>query len=166
MPQIGLICLILLYYVLEGERYKCLVIGSVKLRLSSRFDRMLYLGVSDTQEAQLKIIEALTRKFKLAPSTDLRAVAEACPFNYTGADFYALCSDAMLKAMARKAEEVDEKIGKSALACTLACRLSYFVTSRTQCKARLRQACDHAAILPSRARSAGGDPSPGLATRL
>jgi peroxin-6 len=72
---------------------------------------MLYLGVSDTHEAQLRIIEALTRKFKLAPGTDLTAVAEACPFNYTGADFYALCSDAMLKAMARKAAEVDVRIG-------------------------------------------------------
>lgn len=74
---------------------------------------MLYLGVSDTHEAQLKIIEALTRKFKLDPAMSLRAIAEACPFNYTGADFYALCSDAMLKAMAHKAEEVDAKIGMS-----------------------------------------------------
>jgi peroxin-6 len=81
-----------------------------------RFDRMLYLGVSDTHEAQYNIIEALTRKFKLDPNIDLRAIAEACPFNYTGADFYALCSDAMLKAMTRKAEEVDARI----------CRLSIF----------------------------------------
>jgi peroxin-6 len=72
---------------------------------------MLYLGVSDTHEAQFKIIEALTRKFKLDPSIDLRRVAELCPFNYTGADFYALCSDAMLKAMSRKAEDVDQRIG-------------------------------------------------------
>nr|ASF90227.1 hypothetical protein SPAR01853 [Bartheletia paradoxa] len=77
-----------------------------------RFDRMLYLGVSDTHDAQLKIIQALTRKFKLDPLLDLRAIAEECPFNFTGADFYALCSDAMLKSMARKAEEIDEKIAK------------------------------------------------------
>lgn len=77
-----------------------------------RFDRMLYLGVSDTHEAQYKIIEALTRKFKLDQSTDLRRVAELCPFNYTGADFYALCSDAMLKAMSRKAEDVDQRIAE------------------------------------------------------
>lgn len=76
-----------------------------------RFDRMLYLGISDTHDAQLKIMQALTRKFKLDPATDLRRVAERCPFNYTGADFYALCSDAMLKAMTRKAEAVDAKIG-------------------------------------------------------
>jgi peroxin-6 len=76
-----------------------------------RFDRMLYLGVSDTHDAQLKIMQALTRKFKLDGDVDLAALANACPFNYTGADFYALCSDALLKAMARKAEEVDTKIG-------------------------------------------------------
>ena len=73
---------------------------------------MLYLGVSDTHDAQFKILEALTRKFRLHPDLNLRSVAEQCPFNFTGADFYALCSDAMLKAMTRKASEVDIKIGK------------------------------------------------------
>lgn len=32
------------------------------------------------------------------------------PFTYTGADFYALCSDAMLKAVTRQAARVDAKI--------------------------------------------------------
>ncbi|KAH9483816.1 Peroxisomal biogenesis factor 6 [Psilocybe cubensis] len=77
-----------------------------------RFDRMLYLGVSDTHEAQLNILEALTRKFRLDPDLDLRSIAEKCPFNYTGADFYALCSDAMLNAMSRKAEEIEEKLAQ------------------------------------------------------
>jgi len=52
----------------------------------------------------------LTRKFRLDEALDLRLVAERCPFNYTGADFYALCSDAMLNAMSRKAEELEMKI--------------------------------------------------------
>ncbi|KAL0947238.1 hypothetical protein HGRIS_013359 [Hohenbuehelia grisea] len=77
-----------------------------------RFDRMLYLGVSDTHEAQFNILQALTRKFRLDPDLDLRSVAEKCPFNYTGADFYALCSDAMLGAMSRKAEELEAKIAE------------------------------------------------------
>ncbi|KII88818.1 hypothetical protein PLICRDRAFT_42057 [Plicaturopsis crispa FD-325 SS-3] len=77
-----------------------------------RFDRMLYLGVSETHQAQLNILEALTRKFRLDPGLDLGQVAEQCPFNYTGADFYALCSDAMLNAMSRKAEEVEAKIAR------------------------------------------------------
>lgn len=71
---------------------------------------MLYLGVSDTHEAQLNILEALTRKFRLDPDLDLWTIANKCPFNYTGADFYALCSDAMLNAMSRKAEEIEDKI--------------------------------------------------------
>ncbi|KAJ7734916.1 AAA-domain-containing protein [Mycena maculata] len=75
-----------------------------------RFDRMLYLGVSDTHAAQHNILQALTRKFRLDPALDLAALAEQCPFNYTGADFYALCSDAMLNAMSRKAEALEAKL--------------------------------------------------------
>ncbi|KAI1466740.1 AAA-domain-containing protein [Daldinia caldariorum] len=75
-----------------------------------RFDKMLYLGVSDTHEKQITIMEALTRKFTLHPSVSLPAVAEHLPFTYTGADFYALCSDAMLKAVTRQASLVDTKI--------------------------------------------------------
>lgn len=37
-------------------------------------------------------------------------MAEKFPFTYTGADFYALCSDAMLKAVTRQATAVDNKI--------------------------------------------------------
>ncbi|KAI8968503.1 P-loop containing nucleoside triphosphate hydrolase protein [Mycotypha africana] len=50
------------------------------------------------------------RKFRLHPDLDLRKVAERCPFHYTGADFYALCSDAMLKAMTRVANSIDDKV--------------------------------------------------------
>ncbi|KJR80963.1 peroxin-6 [Sporothrix schenckii 1099-18] len=75
-----------------------------------RFDTMLYLGVSDTHDKQLRILEALTRKFTLHPSVSLRAIAQQLPFTYTGADFYALCSDAMLKAVTRQASAVDDKI--------------------------------------------------------
>ncbi|KAL0939293.1 peroxisomal biogenesis factor 6 [Colletotrichum truncatum] len=75
-----------------------------------RFDKMLYLGVSDTHDKQLKILEALTRKFTLHPSVSLSSVAQQLPFTYTGADFYALCSDAMLKAVTRQATSVDAKI--------------------------------------------------------
>ena len=62
-----------------------------------RFDRLLYLGVSETNEEQLRILRALTRKFRLDTALDLMDVARACPFNFTGADFYALCADALLK---------------------------------------------------------------------
>jgi peroxin-6 len=75
-----------------------------------RFDKMLYLGVSQTHEQQVNIIRALTRKFALADTVDLMAIAETCPFTFTGADFYALCSDAQLKAMTRAAEKVNAKV--------------------------------------------------------
>lgn len=75
-----------------------------------RFDKMLYLGVSDTHDKQLTILEALTRKFALHPDLSLRRIAETLPFTYTGADLYALCSDAMLKAITRQARKVDEKV--------------------------------------------------------
>lgn len=72
---------------------------------------MLYLGVSETHGAQLDILRALTRKFRLDRGLELRHIAEQCPFNYTGADLYALCSDAMLNAMSRKAEALETKLG-------------------------------------------------------
>ncbi len=78
-----------------------------------RFDRLLYLGVSETDEEQLRILQALTRKFRLDPTLDLMSIAQACPFNFTGADFYALCADALLKAMSRKAQDIDACIGAS-----------------------------------------------------
>ncbi|KAI7851770.1 P-loop containing nucleoside triphosphate hydrolase protein [Circinella umbellata] len=77
-----------------------------------RFDKLLYLGVSQDHESQLRIIQALTRKFRLDPNLDLMHVAARCPFHYTGADFYALCSDAMLKAMTRVADTIEEKVNK------------------------------------------------------
>lgn len=75
-----------------------------------RFDKMLYLGVTDTHDKQLRILEALTRKFNLGPDVSLRRVAESLPFTYTGADLYAICSDAMLKAITRQCTAVDSRI--------------------------------------------------------
>lgn len=75
-----------------------------------RFDKMLYLGISDTDDKQTKILEALTRKFRLSDEVDLAAIAEKCSFTLTGADFYALCSDSMLNAMTRTAHAVDSKL--------------------------------------------------------
>jgi len=72
---------------------------------------MLYLGVSDSHSAQINILEALTRKFRLEPGVNLSLLAEQCPFTFSGADFYALCADAMLKAMSRKAMELEVKLG-------------------------------------------------------
>ncbi|KAH0830459.1 AAA-domain-containing protein [Lanmaoa asiatica] len=74
-----------------------------------RFDRMLYLGLCETHDAQLDILKALTRKFSLHPSLDLSSIAACCPFNYTGADFYALCADALLHALSCKVAELEKE---------------------------------------------------------
>lgn len=49
-------------------------------------------------------------RFTLHPDLSLERVASSLPFTYTGADMYALCSDAMLKAITRQARAVDEKV--------------------------------------------------------
>lgn len=49
-------------------------------------------------------------RFTLHPTLSLARVASNLPFTYTGADLYALCSDAMLKAVTRQASLVDAKL--------------------------------------------------------
>ncbi|XP_038066239.1 peroxisome assembly factor 2-like [Patiria miniata] len=71
-----------------------------------RFDKLLYLGVSQDRSSQVKIIRALTRKFTLSADITLELIAENCPLTMTGADFYALCSDAMLNAVKRKIDQL------------------------------------------------------------
>ena len=60
----------------------------------------------------MNVVRALTRRFRLHPALSLSSVVSKCPFHFTGADFYALCSDAMLIAMSRQAEQVDKAICK------------------------------------------------------
>ncbi len=73
-------------------------------------DRIVYLGVSSDHPAQLNILLALTRKFHLSPDVDLAQLVASCPFTYTGADFYAMASDAMLCALKRQIGEIDAKL--------------------------------------------------------
>jgi len=96
-------------------------------------DRCVYLGVSDTHELQLKVLQALTRKFRMSRDVDLLKVycfpcamdrfvsefrrmmiqlVESCPFTYTGADFYALASDALLHSMKRQIALVDQHVAQ------------------------------------------------------
>ena len=68
--------------------------------LMDRFDKLLYLGVCSDHVIQANLLKALTRKFVLE-DVDLLQVAKACPLTLTGADLYALCTDANLKAITR-----------------------------------------------------------------
>lgn len=46
-------------------------------------------------------------RFNIEESFDLTEFVKLCPMNLTGADFYALCSDAVLNAMKRKIKEFE-----------------------------------------------------------
>ncbi|ORZ39796.1 P-loop containing nucleoside triphosphate hydrolase protein [Catenaria anguillulae PL171] len=81
-----------------------------------RFDKLVFLDVPRDHEAQRNVLKALTRKFPMSADkpVDLLRVAQRLPLSLTGADLYALASDAMLAALTRRIEarergdEVDE----------------------------------------------------------
>ncbi|KAG5481929.1 hypothetical protein LSCM1_05639 [Leishmania martiniquensis] len=81
-----------------------------------RFDRLCYLGIPSTREEQLFALKALTRKFDMSEDVDLLALLEPLDFVYTGADFFALCSDAMMFAVEDALEEVQQQSTTGALA--------------------------------------------------
>ncbi|KAK1805771.1 hypothetical protein P4O66_001952 [Electrophorus voltai] len=67
-----------------------------------RFDRLVYVGIGEDRESQLQILRAIVRKFKVEPGVSLSEIVDRCPLHLTGADLYALCSDAMTSAVKRK----------------------------------------------------------------
>nr|XP_020664010.1 peroxisome biogenesis factor 6 [Pogona vitticeps] len=73
-----------------------------------RFDKLIYVGINEDRDSQLQVLTAITRKFKLDPSVSLIGVLDKCPTHLTGADLYALCSDAMMSAIKRKVEWIEE----------------------------------------------------------
>lgn len=77
-----------------------------------RLDRMIYLSAPD-KEDQRRIFLALTRKYDLHPDFDVDVVLAQCSTTFTGADLYALCSDAMLNAVRRSIDEIEAKRARS-----------------------------------------------------
>nr|XP_056708680.1 peroxisome biogenesis factor 6 isoform X2 [Euleptes europaea] len=73
-----------------------------------RFDKLVYVGINEDRDSQMRVLSAITRKFKLDPSVSLLSVLDKCPAQLTGADLYALCSDAMMSAIKRKVEWIEE----------------------------------------------------------
>ncbi|XP_059688925.1 peroxisome biogenesis factor 6 [Gavia stellata] len=84
-----------------------------------RFDKLVYVGINEDRESQLQVLSAVTRKFQLDPSVNLAAVLEKCPAQLTGADIYALCSDAMMCAVKRKVEWIEEGLDTESSALIL-----------------------------------------------
>lgn len=73
-----------------------------------RFDKLVYVGLNESRESQLKVLEAVTRRFSLAPGLDLSRVLQFCPAALSGADLYALCADAMMSAIKEKFQHLQE----------------------------------------------------------
>ncbi|XP_072713264.1 peroxisome biogenesis factor 6 isoform X2 [Ciconia boyciana] len=84
-----------------------------------RFDKLVYVGINEDRESQLQVLSAVTRKFKLDPSVNLPTILEKCPAQLTGADIYALCSDAMMCAVKRKVEWIEEGLDTESSALIL-----------------------------------------------
>lgn len=64
-----------------------------------RFDKMIYIGFPRSKEEKKKILIAQTKKFDLEKDVDFEELAEICPAGYSGADIYAVCSQAFTFAL-------------------------------------------------------------------
>ncbi|KAF6115456.1 peroxisomal biogenesis factor 6 [Phyllostomus discolor] len=86
-----------------------------------RFDKLVFVGVSEDRASQLRVLSAITRKFKLESSVSLVNVLDHCPPQLTGADLYSLCSDAMTAALKRRVQDLEKGLepGSSVLLLTM-----------------------------------------------
>ncbi|XP_060046802.1 peroxisome biogenesis factor 6 [Erinaceus europaeus] len=86
-----------------------------------RFDKLVFVGANEDRASQLRVLSAITRKFKLEPSVSLVDVLDRCPPQLTGADLYSLCSDAMTAALKRRVRDLEEGLesGSSPLLLTM-----------------------------------------------
>ena len=84
------------------------------LLIPGRFDKLVFLGVNQDVQQKENVLRAVTRKFNLGNTVDLPALAQACPSNLTGADLYALCSDALLIAIRSQVSSL-QHLGKDKL---------------------------------------------------
>ncbi|CAD2215325.1 Holliday junction DNA helicase RuvB P-loop domain/AAA domain (Cdc48 subfamily)/ATPase family associated with various cellular activities (AAA), putative [Angomonas deanei] len=101
-----------------------------------RFDRLCYLGLPATKTEQLNAVKALTRKFSLSSDVDLEKVVEPLDFLYTGADFFALCSDAMMFAVNDTLEKMKNQTADAASPeVSIAVTMNHFIKARDQLKA-------------------------------
>uniref|UniRef100_UPI0037E78E2B peroxisomal ATPase PEX6 isoform X2 n=1 Tax=Semicossyphus pulcher TaxID=241346 RepID=UPI0037E78E2B len=73
-----------------------------------RFDKLVYVGINKDRVSQLQVLQAVLRRFQLDSSVKLQEVVDRCPAHMTGADLYALCSDAMTAAIKRKISLIEE----------------------------------------------------------
>ncbi|XP_030598773.1 peroxisome assembly factor 2 [Archocentrus centrarchus] len=75
-----------------------------------RFDKLVYVGINEDRVSQLQVLQAILRKFQVDPAVNLQEVVDCCPAHMTGADLYALCSDAMTAAIKRKISLINDSL--------------------------------------------------------
>ncbi|KAH9470650.1 hypothetical protein Pst134EA_004577 [Puccinia striiformis f. sp. tritici] len=81
-----------------------------------RFDKLIYLGIPSTRDQKLEILKSLTRKFNLSSSFDFNWLIDEVDIIgsqrgngniFTGADFYSICSEALMASLIRKIERLE-----------------------------------------------------------
>lgn len=109
------------------------------LLVPGRFDKLIFLGVNAEVSQKHNVLVALTRKFTLARGCDLLEIAKMCPINLTGADLYALCSDAMsiaiksqIEALKSLSQEKLDQLKKDETTMNVTLEQSHFVTALQQ----------------------------------
>ncbi|GFT22524.1 peroxisome assembly factor 2, partial [Nephila pilipes] len=73
-----------------------------------RFDRLLYVGIPEDKRSKLNILKALTRKIPLARNVNLGEIIEKCPPHLSGADFYSLCSNAVITRVEKNVDMIEK----------------------------------------------------------
>jgi peroxin-6 len=66
-----------------------------------RFDKLLYVGPCVDRDSKISVVRALTRKFNFKEDSTIEQIVNYCPINYSGADFYGVCSSAWMSAARR-----------------------------------------------------------------
>ncbi|KAJ9460379.1 Peroxisomal biogenesis factor 6 [Diplonema papillatum] len=77
-----------------------------------RFDRCVYLGVSTSDAEQATVLKAQTRKMNLAPDVDFISLVADMPKTYSGADMYALSTEALMLAMRERIDDLVATVKK------------------------------------------------------
>uniref|UniRef100_A0A1B0BE70 Peroxisomal ATPase PEX6 n=1 Tax=Glossina palpalis gambiensis TaxID=67801 RepID=A0A1B0BE70_9MUSC len=80
------------------------LIDSALLR-PGRFDKLFYVGPCSTIEDKAAVLEAQTKRFKLAANCNMKDIAEQLKGDMSGADLYSICSNAWLSAVRRTIEK-------------------------------------------------------------
>lgn len=66
-----------------------------------RFDRKIYISISEDKESKFSILKAQTRNFNVADDVDLEVIASELPPRMSGADIGAVCRTAYSSALDR-----------------------------------------------------------------